>query len=149
MNSTLAGSLSTSQSSMQLRMNAFGQRVRDAGHARKIFDACRLHRFQSAEMREERLPALRADAADLLQRRRIARLGAPRAMALDREAMCLVANLLQQVQAGMIGWQVQYRFASGEDDVLEPGLALGALRDADQRRLMQSLLGEHFRCDID
>ena len=55
-----------------------------------------------------------ADAGDLLQRRRRARLRAPRAVALDREAMRLVADLLQQVQARMVRRQVEHRIAVRE-----------------------------------
>ena len=81
------------------RIDALRERARDARRAREIVDARRLHAAQAAEMREQRLPLLAADAGDLLQRRRRARLRAPRAMTLDREAMRLVANLLQQMQA--------------------------------------------------
>src|SRR3982751_6051031 len=57
--------------SMQLRVNAFCERMGNAGHARQIFDARGLNSLQAAKMREERLPALRSDSADLLQCRRV------------------------------------------------------------------------------
>ena len=119
------------------------------GHAREVVDARRLHALQAAEMREQRLALLRADAGDLLQRRRRARLAAPRAVALDREAVRLVADLLQQVQPGMIGRQVQHLVAIGKHDVLLAGLALGTLGDADQPRVVQPLLGQHLGGDGD
>src|SRR6476469_7581794 len=104
--------------SVQLAVNALGQRVRYAGYSREILDARRLHSLQAAEMREQRLAALGADAADLLQCRRVARLCASRAMTLDREAMRLVADLLQQMQSRVVGGQVEHRFAAGENDIL-------------------------------
>src|SRR5690242_5397402 len=137
----------SAQESVQLRVDPLRQRTGDSGHSRKVFDARRLHPLESAEVREQRLPPLRADAADLLQRRRVARLGAPRAMPLDREAMRLVADLLQKMQPRMVRREMQNRLASGKHDVLESGFALRALGNADQRRLMQSLLGEHVGGD--
>ena len=65
---------------------------------RDVVDRRRLHAAQAAEVREQRLPALRADARDLLQHRRGARLAARARGGPDREAMRLVADLLDQVQ---------------------------------------------------
>ena len=76
-------------------------------------------------------------------------LAAARAVALDREPVRLVANLLQQVQARVVGRQVEHRVALRKHDVLLAGLALRALRDADQPRVVQALLGEHLRGDRD
>ena len=61
--------------------------------------------LQPAEMRQQLLPALGPDARDAFQHRRAARASAPVAMPGDREAMRLVADLLDQMQAGMVGRQ--------------------------------------------
>ena len=98
-------------------------------------------------MREERLSPRRADPADFLQCRRGARLVAPRAMALDCKSMRLVAYLLQQVQARMIGRQHQRVFAIGKPDFFEAGLALRSFRNADELGRVQPLLGQNFRSD--
>ena len=55
-------------------------------------------------------------------------------MTLDGEAVRLVANLLQQVQPWMVRRQRERLVAVGKDDLLEAGLALGALGDADKLR---------------
>ena len=60
------------------------------------------HPLQAAEMRQQPLAPLGADAADLLQRRGHARLAAARAVAGDGEAVRLVADRLDQVQAGIV-----------------------------------------------
>ena len=64
-------------------------------------------------------------------------------MALDREPVRFVADLLQQVQPRMIRGQVQHGVAIRKDDVLLARLALGTLGDADQPRRVQPLLREH------
>ena len=75
-------------------------------------------------------------------------LRAARAVPLDREAVRFVADLLQQVQAGMVGRQVQHvARGSGNTMSSSAGLALGALGDPDQRRLVQALLGQHLGRD--
>src|SRR5689334_23625354 len=114
---------------MEFREYTLGQCPRDPRNSRDVFHTRGLHALHAAEMLEQRLAARGADAADLLQRRRRPRLAAPRAMALDREAMRFVANLLQQVQARMVGRKVEHFVAVGEHDVLLAGLALGALGD--------------------
>src|SRR5437660_12580826 len=98
-------------------------------------------------MREQRMPALGADAADLLQRRSRARLAAPGAMALDGEAVRLVANPLQQVQPRMVRGQRERSIAVGKNNLLQPGLALGTLGDSDELGCVQSLLGQYVGSD--
>ena len=74
-----------------------------------------------------RLAALGADAADVLQPRRGARLGAARAVALDREAVRLVADLLQQVQPRMVARRFSTSARSGNTMSSSPGLRSGPL----------------------
>src|ERR1700759_1668851 len=70
-----------------------------------------------------------------------------RAVPLDGKAVCLVADLLQQVQAWIIRREVQRRFAIRKNDFLQTGLALGALGDPDEFRAVQPLFGEHLEGD--
>src|SRR5690348_1469566 len=139
-----AGRHGQARYSVQLGEYPLGQRATDAIHPREVIDTGRLDAFQTAEMRQQRLAPARADAGDFLQRRRRPRLAAARPVPLDREAVRLVADLLQQVQPRMIGGQVQCLLASRKDDFLEARLALDALGDADQVRRVQSLLGENL-----
>src|SRR5574340_1539027 len=94
---------------VQPRVKALGKRARDAGNPREVLDARRLHLAQAPEVHEQRAAALGSDTVDLLERRRRARLAAPRAMPLDREAMRFVADLLQEVQPWVIGRQEPLR----------------------------------------
>src|SRR4051794_23723527 len=86
--------------SMKLREYPLCQRLADARHAGEIVHTRRLHALQSAEVRQQRLAPLAPDAADILQRRVRTALAATRSMPLDRKPMGLVANLLQEMQAG-------------------------------------------------
>src|SRR6476660_7500565 len=113
--------------SMQLGEYALGERAADAGDARQVVDARCLDALQAAKMREQRLPLARSDAGDLLEGRPGPRLAAARPVPLYREAMRLVADLLQQVQTGVIGRQLQRPPAMRKDDFLEARLALGSL----------------------
>src|SRR5690242_12511395 len=74
---------------VQVGVDPPGERMRDGAAAREGLVARRLHGLEPAEMREQRLAPLGVGAAGLLQRRRVARLRAPRTMALDREAVGL------------------------------------------------------------
>ncbi len=65
-------------------------------------------------------------------------------MALDREAVRLVADLLQEVQPRMIRGQIKHGVAIRKHDVLLARLALRSFRDADEPRAMQPLLREHL-----
>src|SRR5437763_10374514 len=103
--------------SMQQAVDPLGQRAADAGNARQIVDARRLYTAQAAEVSEQRAPSRGADAGDILQRRRRARFTATRAMALYRETVRFVANLLQQMQSRMIRGQFQRRIAIGKYDL--------------------------------
>src|SRR3954465_14496412 len=110
-------------------MNALGERAADACNLADLIDAGRDQALQPAEMCKQLLPPLGTDAVDALQNRGAARTPAPVAMAGDGEAMRLVANLLDQVQARMIRRKPQRLIAPGDDQLLEPGLALFALSD--------------------
>ncbi len=74
---------------------------------------------------------LASDPGDALQRGGAARLGAPTPVTGDGEAVRLVADLLNQMQAGMILRQPQGFVAPRHDQLLQARLALLALRHAD------------------
>src|SRR5215472_8380946 len=119
---------------MQFREDPLGQRSTDAGHACEVLDAGGVNALQSAEMRKQRPASRGANAADLLQRRRCASLAATRSVALNREAVSFVANLLQQEKPGVIRRQMQRLLPIREDDFLQTRLALGTLGHAEQPR---------------
>src|SRR5688500_11303414 len=125
---------------MQLAIDPLRKGARDARRAREIVDARGLNATQTAEVRKQRLALLASDSGDVLQRGRRACLRPPGAMTLDRETVRFVANLLQKVQARVVGRKRQRRIPIREHDLLETRLPLGSLRNADQRRLVQPLL---------
>src|ERR1051325_1492750 len=86
---------------VQVAVDALRERTADALHLGDIVDRGGLHAPQSAEMLDQRLAALGADARDLVEHRGGARLAAPRAVPDDGEAVRLVADRLDQVQAGV------------------------------------------------
>src|SRR3974390_948619 len=90
---TRLGALRTTRrlSGMQVPVDLLGERAAHALDLGELVDGRRLHALQAAEMREQFLPAPRADARDRGQAGRGARLVAPRAVAHDREAVRLVA----------------------------------------------------------
>src|SRR5687768_11538214 len=121
---------------MQVAVDALGERPADALDLGDVVDGGGLDAAQAAEMLDQRLPALRADAGDLVQHRGGARLAAPRAMADHREAVRLVADRLDEVQAGMRRRELQRAGLRLDDELLLARLALGALRYADDADLV-------------
>src|SRR5690242_18228522 len=119
--------------SMQLMINLFGQHAADSFHLGKIVHAGREQPAQPAKAREQLLAPLRPYAPDRLQRGGIARLAAPGAVTLDREAMGLVADLLHEMQRRVLGAEHERLGSSREIELLQPGLAALALRHTDQR----------------
>src|SRR2546429_4438664 len=79
---------------VQVPVDALGERAADAVHFGDVVDRRRLYAAQAAEVLEQRLPALGADAGNLAQHGGGARLGAARAVTDDREAVRLVADRL-------------------------------------------------------
>src|SRR3954465_10858807 len=79
---------------VELIVNSHCELAADAFDLRKFIDARGHQTLEPAESREQALPPFCADAGDALERRSIARLAPSCAMALDGEAMRLVANLL-------------------------------------------------------
>src|SRR5258706_15623723 len=112
-------------------VDALGERAADAFHLRDVVYSRGLHAAQPAEMLDQRLAALRADAWNLVEHGRGARFSAPRAMADDGEAVRLVADRLDEVQPGVRGRQLQGARVGLQDQLFEAGFALGALRDPD------------------
>src|SRR5438270_13060790 len=81
-----------------MAIDALGERPADALDLGDVVDRRRLDAAQTAEVLEQRLPPLRADAGNLAQHRGGARLRAPRAMPDDGEAVRLVADCLDEMQ---------------------------------------------------
>src|SRR4051794_4456742 len=127
-------------------MNALGERSAHAGHLADLVDTGRDQALQPAEMRQQLLPPLGADAVDALQNRRAARTTAPVAMAGDGEAMRLVTNLLDQMESGMIGGETQRLLATGDDQLLEARLALFTLGNADDGDRSQAQFLQPLTC---
>src|SRR5947209_5445824 len=83
---------------VQVPVDALGERAADPFHLGDVVDRRCLDAAQAAEMLEQGLPALGADAGNLAQHGGGARLGAARAVADDRKAMRLVADRLDEMQ---------------------------------------------------
>src|SRR5690606_31072477 len=85
-------------SSMEGRVDAFGQFPADALYLHEFLDAGPRQSAQAAEVAQQGRPAACADARDFLKGTRLARLLATAAMAGDRETVRLVADRLHQVR---------------------------------------------------
>src|SRR5579864_2010441 len=83
---------------MKVLINLFCDGFADAGDALDLGEAGARHRAGRAEMVQERVLALGADAGDLVERRLPDRLRALGAMRPDRKAMRLVAQPLQEIK---------------------------------------------------
>src|ERR671915_2102187 len=110
---------------MQMPVDALGERPADALDLGDVVDRRGLHAAQPAEMLDQRLAPLRADARDLVQHRRGARLAAARAMPDHREPVRLVADRLNEMQARMRRRELQRARLRLDDELLLAGLALG------------------------
>src|SRR5882672_7154931 len=127
-------------SGMELPVDLLGELAADALHLRQVFHARTHHALQSAEPRQQLFAALRAHSRNALEARGGAPLGAPRPVPRDRKPVRLVANVLDQVQPGMIGREPHYALA--DPQLLQSGLALRALRDSYERDIRNSDFGE-------
>src|SRR5260221_11212562 len=110
---------------MQLLVDALGQGAADPLDASQILDTRSQHPLKSTEVLEEPLAPARPDRGNFFQARGGARLAAARAVPGDREAVRLVADLLDQVQRGMVGREPPRRLFSNDEELRQPGLASG------------------------
>src|SRR5215831_4012061 len=117
-------------SRMELPVDFLSELAADAFDLGQVLDASAHHALETSESGQQLLAPLRPDAGDAFERGGRAALGAPCTMPGDREAVRLVADMLDQVQAGMVGRQPEGALA--DPQLLQPGLALGALGDADE-----------------
>src|SRR4051812_37630127 len=122
---------------MELLVDALREFTADALDAGEVVDARGDHALQAAEMLEQLAPARRPHRGDFLQPRGRAGLAALGPVARDREAVRLVAHLLDEVQRRMVRRQAA-RVLVPEDELLHPRLALLALGDADHADLVQT-----------
>src|SRR5205085_690671 len=132
-----------------MAVDALGERPADALDLGDIVDRRGLHAAQAAEMLDQRLAALGADAGNLVQHRGRALFAPPRAVANDGEAVRLVADRLDEMQRRMRRRELQTARARLDDQLLQSGLALGPLRHADEAYLVQAEIGEHGTRDAD
>ena len=82
---------------MQGVINGLRQAAADAGHLGQVVDAGAAQLLQTAEACQQQAAPLGAELGDMFQRRGVARLLAPAAMASDGKAVGLVADVLDQV----------------------------------------------------
>src|SRR2546428_2961894 len=129
-------------SGMELPVYLFGELAADAFDLRQVLDARADHALQPAEPRQQLPAALGADPGDALQGGSRAAPGAARTVAGDGEAVRLVADSLDQVQAGMVG-RKPHR-ALPDPQLLETRFSLRPLGDADQRDVGEARLGQRL-----
>src|SRR5712692_1763973 len=129
-------------SGMELPVDLFGELAADALDLRQVLDARADHALQPAEPRQQLPAALDADSGDALQGGSRAAPGAARTVAGDGEAVRLVADSLDQVQAGMVGRKPHRALA--DPQLLETRLSLRPLGDADQRDVGEARLRERL-----
>src|SRR5476649_2804556 len=119
-----SGKLKRGGTLVELLVDAFGERAADAFHASQILDTRSQHALKSTEVLEEPLAAPRPHRGNLLEAGRRARLAAARAVARDREAVRLVADLLDEMQRRMIGRESPRLVLARHEELLHAGLAL-------------------------
>src|SRR5258708_32529076 len=129
-------------SGMELLVDFFRELSTDPLDLRQVLDARAHDALQPAEPREQLLAAFRAYSRNAFQRRRGAPLGAPRPVPRDGEAVCFIANPLDQMQSGVVGGKRHQALAYPQ--LLEPGLPLRALGDAHQQKIGETDFCERF-----
>src|SRR5882762_6704219 len=135
-------------SGMEFLVDFFRELATDPLDLGQVLDARAYNALQPAEPREKLLAAFGADPCNALQRRSGAPLGASRPVPGDGEAVCFIANALDQVQSRVVGGK-RHR-ALADPQLLEPGLPLRALGNAHQQKVGETDLRERFprRADL-
>src|SRR5574343_770024 len=87
--------------SMQGSVNLFGQVATDPGNIHQLLDGRRLDPGQPAKAGHQRLALDRPDTRQGFQRRGLARLAKPGALAGDGKTVSLIADFLDQEQGRM------------------------------------------------
>src|SRR6185312_9567731 len=128
---------------MEMVIDALRHRFADAVDALEIGEAGARDAARRAEMMQQRLLALAADAGNLVERRHADLLGAARAMRADGEAMRLVAQALQEVEHRVLGIEAEGRLARAEE-ALAPGVAVGPLGDRRHGDVVDAEIGQHL-----
>ena len=88
---------------MQMIIHAARQRVADAAHLVEIRDPGTHDALQATEVLQQRAPLGRPEARHRFEHRLVVALGAPAAMARDREPMRLVADALDEPRGRRMG----------------------------------------------
>src|SRR5438445_1184934 len=135
-------------SGMELLVDFFRELATDPLDLRQVLDARAHDALQAAEAREQMLAALGADPGDALQRRSGSSLGASRPVPGNGEAVCFIANPLDQVQSGVVGGKRHRTLA--DPQLFEPRLSLRSLGYAYQQEVGETDLCERFarRADL-
>src|SRR6202521_1359482 len=113
-----SGKLKRAGTLVQLLVDALGELAADALDASQILDTRSQHALKSPEVLQQSLAPARPHGGNLLQARGGALLAASRAMPGDREAMRLVADLLDQVQRRVVGRQATRRLLARDEELL-------------------------------
>src|SRR5690554_6150323 len=106
---------------MEMPIDRLGQLARDALDLDEILDAGPRDGLEAPELPQQVAAALRAESPDLLERRRRLAPLPPRPMTRDREAVRLVAHLLDQMQRRRRRRQRQRARAAGDVEPLPAG----------------------------
>ena len=102
----------------QQSRQAFGQRARDTGQGGQFLGSGFANFLDTAEMFEQGLFARRADAGDVVEQALSHPAVAQGGMVFQREAVCFVADALQQVQRTRVARQQRTVFLTGTEDLL-------------------------------
>src|ERR1700687_1986066 len=138
-----SGMLSRMVALVKLLVDALGERTADAFHACKIFDARGEHSLQAAEVLEKLLAPARSDGRNLLQARGGARLAAARAVAGNRETVCLVSDLLDQMGRRVVRGQPARLLLARHEKLLQARFPLFALGHPDHAKAGHSYIRHH------
>src|SRR5262249_48630047 len=115
----------------------------DAGHLGEIGERGALDRLERAEVMQQRALAGRADTRDLLQAGLADVAAAAHAVRAHRESMRLVAQPLHEIEYGIARLELE-RLAPRHEESLEPGVALGALGDREERQVGDAERGQRL-----
>src|SRR5512146_48117 len=123
-------------------INLFSEASADTFDLAQLVHRGRVYLAQAAEVRQEALPSLGADSRNFIQRRGGARLSAPCAVADNREPVRLVADALNEMQAGVLRRKNHAALLRFKHQLLEPRPALRALGDTNHADIVQAELDQ-------
>src|SRR3954463_9263537 len=125
-----------------MAIDALGERPADSRDLGDVIHRRRLDPAQPAEVLDQGLAALGADARDLVQHGSRASFAASRPMSQDGEAVRLVADLLDEMEPGVGRRKLEAALLRLEDQLLHPRFALRALGHAHDAHLVQTQISQ-------